>query len=553
MGLSFGFRLNPKLRYTLPIHSPHFFTNSSIFLSSSSSVGGREALFNPVRLSLLSTIYEESETLHKDFGKTFAFSSSALEAPEKDFLLGGDVTTKVNKGKRALSSVREMIDNTKLPHGESHFGMLMENLDVLEETFADSEALRLKKNIISQIEKLGALELFNDCLTTSFGTSRVSNCTNEVLEQVEENKRNCKFDDYTGKVIVHSSKRKESRTRRKRISVSIAPSSKSLPLEDNNQENTLRSSPASFVKKVSYTKNRRMAIAQREVEMSKGVKVLAELEKMKTALEEDTKQVVSLSSWAEASGVEEKMLQQQLYHGYYCRDELIRSTRSLVVYFAKKYRGMGIALEDLLQVGYIGVLQGAERFDTTRGYRFSTYVQYWIRKSMSRVVAKYARGITVPWSMNKAISQIQKARKVLKNTTMKYADDHEIANMTGLSLDKIRSASHCLRIVSSMNRNQDIDYLGQMADKSIECPEETVMKQHFRKDIFDILQSLDSRERQILILRFGLNDHQPRSLEYIGRIFKVSKEWIRKIEQKALTKLRNETNISMLNYYLDLQ
>lgn len=117
---------------------------------------------------------------------------------------------------------------------------------------------------------------------------------------------------------------------------------------------------------------------------------------MKTALEEDTKQVVSLSSWAEASGVEEKMLQQQLYHGYYCRDELIRSTRSLVVYFAKKYRGMGIALEDLLQVGYIGVLQGAERFDTTRGYRFSTYVQYWIRKSMSRVVAKYARGITVP-------------------------------------------------------------------------------------------------------------------------------------------------------------
>lgn len=91
-----------------------------------------------------------------------------------------------------------------------------------------------------------------------------------------------------------------------------------------------------------------------------------------------------------------------------------------------------------------------------------------------------------------------------------------------------------------------------MADMSIESPEETVMKQHIRKDIHDILQSLDSRERQILILRFGLNDHQPKSLEYIGKIYKVSKEWIRKIEKKALTKLRNEANTSKLNYYLDL-
>lgn len=180
----------------------------------------------------------------------------------------------VNKGKRSLSGVREMVDNTKLPHGESHFGVLMENLDVLEETFADSEALRLKKNIILQIEKLGALELFNVCLTTSFGTSRVSSCTEGVLEQVEENKRNRKVDAYTGKVIVHSSKRKGRRTRRKRLSASIAPSSKSLLLEDNTQEDTLRSSPAaSFVKKTSNTKSRRAAIAQREIEMSEGVKV----------------------------------------------------------------------------------------------------------------------------------------------------------------------------------------------------------------------------------------------------------------------------------------
>lgn len=177
----------------------------------------------------------------------------------------------VNKGKRSLSSVHEMIDNSQLPFEESHFGLLMENLGVLEETFADSEALRLEKNIILQLEKLGALELFNVCLTTSFGTSCILNCTHKVLEQVEENKRNHKVDDYTGKVIVHSSKRKENR-RRKRGSVSIAPSSRSLPLDDN-QEDPLHSSPASFVKRASNTKKKRAGIAQREVEMSKGVKV----------------------------------------------------------------------------------------------------------------------------------------------------------------------------------------------------------------------------------------------------------------------------------------
>jgi len=177
----------------------------------------------------------------------------------------------VNKGKRSLSSVHEMIDNSQLPFKESHFGLLMENLGVLEETFADSEALRLEKNIILQLEKLGALELFNVCLTTSFGTSCISNCTDKVIEQVEKNKRNHKLDDYTGKVIVHSSKRKEN-SRRKRGSVSTAPSSRSLPLDDN-QEDPLRSSPTSFVKRASNTKNKRAVIAQREVEMSKGVKV----------------------------------------------------------------------------------------------------------------------------------------------------------------------------------------------------------------------------------------------------------------------------------------
>ncbi|MED6128534.1 hypothetical protein PIB30_098800 [Stylosanthes scabra] len=113
--------------------------------------------------------------------------------------------------------------------------------------------------------------------------------------------------------------------------------------------------------------------------MSKAVKVLAELEITRKAIEKNTSQVTSLRSWAEASGVDEKVLLQQLHYGRYCQDELI-------------------------EAGYEGVLQGAERFDSARSYRFSTYAQYWIKKSMSRMVARYARGIIILRSLNKALN-----------------------------------------------------------------------------------------------------------------------------------------------------
>ncbi|XP_061373277.1 RNA polymerase sigma factor sigC isoform X2 [Gastrolobium bilobum] len=430
MGFGFGFRLNLRLRYSAPVHSPHSFTNSPIWLSSSSG-GGRETSFNSTRLTLDNDLLEREET-------------------------------KVNKGMRLLSSVDEMIGNTQMSFGEDlsaistkfqsfraqHFRLLMDNLSVLEETFADSEALSLEKDIILQLEKLGALKLFNVCLSRSFGTSSL--VLDYTDEHVGESKRNCKVVDYMDKVVVPSSKKKENKTRRKRAFIATEVSSQTLPLKANQED--LLPFPASFVKGASNAKNRRTMIARREVEMSKAVKVVAELEKIRTAIENDTKQVASLSSWAEACGVDEKVLQQQLHHGRCCRDELIRSTRSLVLYIARKYRGSGIALEDLLQAGNVGVLQGAERFDSTRGYRFSTYVQYWIRKSMSRMVERYARGIIIPWSLSRALSQILKARKAMKSTSMKCPDDYEIAKMTGLSLNKIRAASNCRRIVASIDQ-----------------------------------------------------------------------------------------------------
>ncbi|XP_054788741.1 RNA polymerase sigma factor sigC isoform X2 [Prosopis cineraria] len=528
--MNFGFRLNLS-GCSVPAHSPHSFTSSPIRLSSSSA-GGREASFNPTRLSWLSTIYEERETFQNDFRRASSCSSSVLETLHDDCLEDGEI--KVNKGKKSLNSVHEMIDNTQMPFGKetfttstsfqsfkaSHFRLLMENLDVLEETFSDSEVLRLEKDIMMQLGKLGALEFFNSRLSGSFETSRFLDFCDKHPEQVCEHKTNGKADYHLGKVVVRS-RRKENKPRRK----GALTSSKVLsqPLPSGPIEDGLLGLPASSVKRTLNNRNRRAIVAKKEAEMSTAVKVLIGLERIKAAMEEDTTEVVTLRSWAEAAGVDEKRLWQHLHYGLYCRDELIRSTRSLVLYLAKKYKGMGIASEDLLQAGYVGVLQGAERFDSTRGYKFSTYVQYWIRKSMSRMVARYARGILIPWSLSKAINQIQKAQKSLKSTAMQYSDDYEIAKITGLSVDKIRSAHNCLRVVGSINQKIgdcfSVKYMELVPDASVGSPEEAVMKQQMRKHMHDLLNDLEPREKQVLALRFGLNDHQPRSLEEIGRLF----------------------------------
>jgi len=178
--------------------------------------------------------------------------------------------SQVNKGKRSLSSVQEMFDNTQMPFGEvstdsekfesftaQHFRLLMKNLDVLEETFADSEALRLEKAIKLQLGKLGALELFNACLSRSLATSLVTDYADNVHNK--------------GKGFVPSTKKKENKTRRKREIDVTAVSSQSLTLKANQED--LLGFSVSVVKRATNSKNKRMMVAKREAEMAKGVKV----------------------------------------------------------------------------------------------------------------------------------------------------------------------------------------------------------------------------------------------------------------------------------------
>lgn len=462
-----------------------------------------------------------------------------------------------------------MIDDTQVPVKEdkctsstslkvcraAHFNLLMENLHVLEKTFVDSDVLGLERDILLQLGRLGAINLFDTYLSSSLKISNVLDLSDVPTEHIGEHKMKSKVDDHIGKVIVHSGKMKERKSRRERT-LKNASEISFLSMPSKTIEKRFGKPTVSSVKRASRSRGRRLKIARNEAEMSRGVRVVAELERIRRTLEEETGRVASLSCWAQAARLDEKVLQQHLHYGWHCRDELIRSTRSLVLYLARDYRGQGIALEDLFQAGNLGILQGAERFDHTRGYRFSTYVQYWIRKSMSRMVAQHARGIQIPCTLSSTINKIQKARKALYRSHRKYPDDDEISKHTGLSLAKIRSASKCLRVVGSIDQKMgeysNMQYREVTPDMSIRSPEESVMRQHMRKDIHNVLKSLDSRERQVLFLRYGLEDYQPKSLAETGRLLHVTKEWIRKVEKKALTKLRDEDIRRDLSHFLDI-
>lgn len=556
-----GFRLTPK--WGSPMQSPSATNSTSMF--SSFSARGMEASVNQARLSFLSVVSEEGDILNKHSFKSFACSSAAQNV-ENDCLQMERL--KMNVDKTSHVSINNMMGNDKVSVEEeistshtrlrermtSRISFLLDNLDTLEKLVADLDALKLERDILLQLGRLGALEFFNACLSRTLQTSNVLDLSAVPTENTGESKTDGMLGDLTGKTVVRTGKKEERKFRRERAASDNGKKTTSLSLPSKTVQNNLQK--PTFVKRTSSSSSRRSLIARNEAKMTRGVKVASDLERIRTTLEEETGQVVSLSCWAEATGLDKKVLQQQLQFGWYCRDELIKNTHSLVLYIARNYRGMGIAMEDLIQAGNLGLLQGAERFDPTRGYRFSTYVQYWIRKSMLKIVERHARGIQIPYALSRSINKIQKARKALSNSHGRYPDDWEVAKFTGLSLAKIESAKKCLRVVASLDQKigegHYAKYSEFIPDMSIQNPEEAVMRQHMREEIYDLLRGLDSREKQVMVLRYGFKDNQPKSLAEIGRLFRVSKERVRKIEKKIMIKLRDEGIRRNLSRYMIL-
>ena len=298
--------------------------------------------------------------------------------------------------------------------------------------------------------------------------------------------------------------------------------------------------------------------AKQEVELAKRIQDLMRLEGIRESLvdEENPDVEVTDQQWASAAGLNVQALHQRLRDGKAAKNEMIQANLRLVVSIAKKYANTNMSFQDLIQEGCVGLIRGAEKFDFERGYKFSTYAHWWIRQAVTRSISDQSRTIRLPVHLFEIISRISKMEQKFAIQHGRNPTVDEIASEMDMSAEKITQIKKAAQAPVSLAQSMGGDNKGRTIEDTLvdiyaEGPEKVSGKSLLKEDLENVLNTLNPRERDVLRLRYGLDDGRVKTLEEIGTVFSVTRERIRQIEAKALRKLKQPSRNSILQEYYE--
>ncbi|MCU1497482.1 MAG: rpoD [Acidimicrobiales bacterium] len=258
---------------------------------------------------------------------------------------------------------------------------------------------------------------------------------------------------------------------------------------------------------------------------------------------------------AELAMVDRKRLERTARDGERAKSDLIQANLRLVVSIAKRYVGRGMQLLDLIQEGNLGLMRAVEKFDYTKGFKFSTYATWWIRQAITRAIADQARTIRIPVHMVESINKVHRIQRQMMQELEREPTIDELAHKVDMTPDRVREIMRIsqdpLSLDSPVGETDDSNLSDFIEDTQADAPAEMAARKMLGDAVIEALSELSDREKQVVRLRFGLDDGQARTLEEVGKEFGVTRERIRQIEAKTLAKLRNPHRSQKLRDYLD--